>query len=942
MKRISKILIFVLTCIFLFSSAVFAGEYSGGTSLHENQSHSYEKKEKTKTLTYSLTVDLQPSAEKLANSNELTYDFSAALYCATSRTFERTIDIDCIGEGGVVLRGGSYHINEENYIVSGTTYHYEANAISVPAGTHQIKIYIKNHVGTSQTMKINMDIALNSLRNDDAYIDKDETARESFTMKEYYAAGDTVGEGMDLKFYDIFSDSNQSVSLSDPTTLYRNAIINENNFYDWSQFAYQVIKNTNSYRDPHGQGFDADFGATDKNSNPGYYNDLVADFLYAGSTVVDSQNVYGNSSGLKHGSSMDDIFEEFTDNLADSRNTLLQKDDPSPLEGSDFRKHHALTKNGTSDGEALTADGGDIFYSYVCNMDRENASHYDYNGFLLLFYDFNMKAVCDDVTYEVTPTYDDPVISKTVTTNTNKANVSTGVNNSWTYSDSFSNTLSSSQTTTDSMTHGWNISIGGKIPIAGGISVTGGASGSYTSSEAFTFSDSKAQSQTYSQTSGQSVSATLPYYTVGELVSTTTTGTASTEYPCPIEITYKVAIVSVTGKFYDDGTAITDWNTDKTKVFLFGDSDGDAVGDIRARGLKDSLGTSDAINWNAIKAYPAPCSTANYKLKSGKDLLDDLGTYIPVTYDQAVASYSSTYTDYQVEIYPSLPLYRTAISEINSVLLSRNDQLYTSPGNYYDISSNISVNGYNKEGAEYYGFTMADGSWTLEYFDGSAVPENVAKLEKNAATGKTYLHIDANYKTNNKSTMPILLIYSIGKDVYKSYDSDSYVNNEDLTVKAALTIVVTEPPKELTSANNVFHDVASTSYYHNAVSYNHHFGYMVGISDSLFAPDTAITRGQFVTILHRIAEEEAKGSNPFTDVEDDKYYTKSIIWAAENGIVKGITPTLFAPDQVITREQMATILHRYAAHKGFSVAAVNDLSVYSDTAAISDYAKDAI
>ena len=114
MKRISKILIFVLTCIFLFSSAVFAGEYSGGTSLHENQSHSYEKKEKTKTLTYSLTVDLQPSAEKLANSNELTYDFSAALYCATSRTFERTIDIDCIGEGGVVLRGGSYHINEEN------------------------------------------------------------------------------------------------------------------------------------------------------------------------------------------------------------------------------------------------------------------------------------------------------------------------------------------------------------------------------------------------------------------------------------------------------------------------------------------------------------------------------------------------------------------------------------------------------------------------------------------------------------------------------------------------------------------------------------------------------------------------------------------------------------------------------------------------------------
>lgn len=945
LKRFSKIFLLICACVFLFSVGVSAGDYSSSPTMNEDESQHIYQKEKCKTLSYTLTVTLSDSAQSLARTNELVYNFNAALYCATSRTFERTIDIVCYDENNNEIRGGAYHINEENYIVTGTTYHYESNNTTIPGGTKTIKIYIENDIGTKQTMTIEADFNLVSTRNGESYINKDPSAQAAFTLKEYYADGDTAGEGLTLNFRDIFSDSNQSVSLSDRTSLYRNALINQNNLYYWSQFAYQLIKSGGCYRDPNGAGFDADFGATTNNgtTTPGFYNDMVADFLYASSEVIDVHEIFANSSGLKHGTSMDAIFNEFTDNLAMERNTLLKTDDPSPLEGSDYRVHHYLTKNGTEDGEALTADGNDIFYSYVCNTDRDDTAKYDYNGFLLLFYDFDIAAVCDDVTYDVTPTYDDPVVSKTVTTNRNSASTTTGVSNSWTYSDSFSNTISSSNTTTDSMTHGWKVDIGAKFKVKeiAEIDVAAGASGNYSTSEAYTFSDSKATSETYSQTSGESVSVTLPSYTVGELVSTTTTGTATSEYACPIEVTYKVAVVAVNGRFYDDGTAITDWYEDETKVWILGDSDGDAVGDLRERGLKDSLGTNDSISWDTITTQSAACSTADYDLLSGKDLLNTLGCTYPVTYDQAVASYSSSYTDYNVNVYASDPLYRTAVTNVNSVLLSRNDILYTSPGNYYDISSNITVGGFNSAGAEYYGFAMTDGSWKLEYFDGTTVPENVAKITKNTSTNKTYLYIDPNYATNNTSTQPILLVYSIGENTYKSYDATNYVNNNNLASKAALTVnVITSDEATVDVAD--FNDVDRDDYFYHCVNYLNHFNYMIGVSKTSFEPDSLITRGQFVTILHRISEDTGDTDNPFSDVEKGSYYEKAIAWAAKNGIVKGMTETTFAPDEAITREQMATILYRYAEYKGFAMEVLNDIEAFHDNGQISDYAQNAV
>ena len=95
-------------------------------------------------------------------------------------------------------------------------------------------------------------------------------------------------------------------------------------------------------------------------------------------------------------------------------------------------------------------------------------------------------------------------------------------------------------------------------------------------------------------------------------------------------------------------------------------------------------------------------------------------------------------------------------------------------------------------------------------------------------------------------------------------------------------------------------------------------GCMNGLTDTTFGPDATTTRGMIVTMLYRHENEPTvAGENPFADVKDTQYYADAINWAAENDIVTGYDETTFGPDDTITREQMATILYRYAAYKGY-------------------------
>ena len=135
-----------------------------------------------------------------------------------------------------------------------------------------------------------------------------------------------------------------------------------------------------------------------------------------------------------------------------------------------------------------------------------------------------------------------------------------------------------------------------------------------------------------------------------------------------------------------------------------------------------------------------------------------------------------------------------------------------------------------------------------------------------------------------------------------------------------------------------FTDVRSDAWYYDVVKKVVEKGLMNGISETQFAPELEVTRGMFVTILYRAAgEPEVAAATNFADVAADQYYAKAVAWANANGVVKGITETEFAPDNNITREQMAAILYRYAKNK----AAAGEIT-YTDKSTISDYAMEAV
>ena len=117
---------------------------------------------------------------------------------------------------------------------------------------------------------------------------------------------------------------------------------------------------------------------------------------------------------------------------------------------------------------------------------------------------------------------------------------------------------------------------------------------------------------------------------------------------------------------------------------------------------------------------------------------------------------------------------------------------------------------------------------------------------------------------------------------------------------------------------------------------------MNGTSATQFSPDGTTTRGMIVTILHRLEGEPAAAASSFTDVAAGSYYEDAVNWAAANGIVNGVSETSFAPNTAITREQMAAILYRYAQFKGYDVSTSGSLGGYADASDISAYAATAM
>nr|WP_084235543.1 5'-nucleotidase C-terminal domain-containing protein [Papillibacter cinnamivorans] len=137
-----------------------------------------------------------------------------------------------------------------------------------------------------------------------------------------------------------------------------------------------------------------------------------------------------------------------------------------------------------------------------------------------------------------------------------------------------------------------------------------------------------------------------------------------------------------------------------------------------------------------------------------------------------------------------------------------------------------------------------------------------------------------------------------------------------------------------------FSDVSTYAWYSGSVVSAYSGGIMSGTSTTAFSPDTAMTRAMFVTMLYRLEGSPAVTGNVsglFTDCENGQWYSDAVVWASQNSIVSGITAASFAPNAVLTREQMATLIYRYELFTGKDAQTSIELA-YTDAASVDGWA----
>ncbi len=137
----------------------------------------------------------------------------------------------------------------------------------------------------------------------------------------------------------------------------------------------------------------------------------------------------------------------------------------------------------------------------------------------------------------------------------------------------------------------------------------------------------------------------------------------------------------------------------------------------------------------------------------------------------------------------------------------------------------------------------------------------------------------------------------------------------------------------------MFTDIPTDVWYYDDVAFVYENEFMQGISTNIFEPNGTVTRAMMAQIIWNMeGKPTVTSSNSFSDVASNNWYYEAVLWTAENGIYKGLTESIFAPHEHITREQLAVIFYRYAEYKGYDLTSRDDLSKFTDDDKVSDWA----
>ena len=155
--------------------------------------------------------------------------------------------------------------------------------------------------------------------------------------------------------------------------------------------------------------------------------------------------------------------------------------------------------------------------------------------------------------------------------------------------------------------------------------------------------------------------------------------------------------------------------------------------------------------------------------------------------------------------------------------------------------------------------------------------------------------------------------WAVENEITNGTSDVAFAPNDNCTRAQVVTFLWRAAGKpEPTSTSHPFTDINEKAYYYKAMLWAVENGITAGMTATTFEPDRVCTRGQVVTFLHRAMGKPApsSSSHPFTDANENTFYYNAMLWAVEDGITAGMTPTTFEPERTCTRGQVVTFLYR--------------------------------
>ena len=153
--------------------------------------------------------------------------------------------------------------------------------------------------------------------------------------------------------------------------------------------------------------------------------------------------------------------------------------------------------------------------------------------------------------------------------------------------------------------------------------------------------------------------------------------------------------------------------------------------------------------------------------------------------------------------------------------------------------------------------------------------------------------------------------WAVAKDVTEGVTATTFCPNQKCTRAEAVTFLWRFDERPHSTRKAGFSDVKADAWYADAVDWSSCRGIVQGMSAKTFAPAGLCTRAQIVTILWRYAgSPTSRAANPFHDIDASDYFCGAVCWAVEKGITRGVSEAAFAPDSACTRAQIVTMLWR--------------------------------